>query len=562
VPSLNPTPSRPPRLVLISPDGKRQEISIAALPFHIGRQVGCELILQDSRISRLQSRIVAYDGGYALEDMSSLHGTFVNGQKVLRHELRPNDWIDFGIAYSYRILYAGDGATIDELLEKVAMPVPPGTGSRGLHHLGILLEVARSFGTGVSLEDILTTVVDAALELSNTHRGVLLLRKDSGKLEPTVARDSEGTIFAPGELEISSSVIKRVMTSRRELIVSDIGEDAALGREESVVRLDLHTIVAIPIDKVSLHELSDATIATRQSELVGILYLDSQQPSSSFSDLDREVLCTLAREAAVVIENAQLFSAAREKARLDHELEIAGEIQRELQPKRFPQPREIEVAGFMLACHSVGGDCFDVTGLDDGRYGLFVGDIAGKGISASLLASMLQGVIGSFVSFGIPVDEILSRVNRYIYEHSPEDRYATLFYGTLAPSGILDYVNAGHVPALVRRRSGELEALPSRNFPVGLFPDVQYVCASICMHPGDFLVIYTDGVSEATNVHGELLDDARLRRLLQDFQGETAEQLAEVVRIGVQNFTEGAPQSDDITVLVAQYHGPATSDAL
>lgn len=552
---LNSPPVHTARIVLIEPDGKCQEIAIAASPFHIGREAGNELTLYDSRISRRQARIVAGDGAYVLEDMESLHGTFVNGQKVQRHELHPNDCIEFGVAYSYRVVFMGDAANIDKVHEKVAVKVAPGGGPRGIHHLGVLLEVARTVGTGLSLEDVLTTVVDAALELTHTQRGLLLLRNAAGKLEPVVARDAQRTKLSLAQTRVSSSVIKRVLTARRELIVSNVGDDIALGQEESVALLDLHTVIAIPIDKLPLTEILDLTVATHQGEILGVLYLDSHLPSSAFTDLDREVLRTLAREAAVVVENAQLLAASRAKARLDHEIEIASEIQRQLQPRSFPRRPEFEVVGFMLPCQSVGGDCFDVVELDGGRYCLCVGDIAGKGVSASLLASMVQGMMNLLVSLSIPMEQIASRLNRYICDHSPSDRYVTLFYGCLEPSGRFNYLNAGHVPTLIRRRSGELDALESENFPVGMFDDAEYVSASTQIEKNDYLVIYSDGVPDATNVRGERFEESRLRNLLRQFQGQNVDQLAEAIRVAVQNFTEGAPQSDDITVLVARYLG-------
>jgi sigma-B regulation protein RsbU (phosphoserine phosphatase) len=146
-------------------------------------------------------------------------------------------------------------------------------------------------------------------------------------------------------------------------------------------------------------------------------------------------------------------------------------------------------------------------------------------------------------------------VNRFLCERSIEERYATMFYGVLTRTGAIEYVNAGHVPAILRRKTGELEALESSNFPVGLFPDAEFLNGTACMAKDDFLVIYTDGVSEATNLRGELLGDTGLRKIIQDFAGENVDELAELIRHGVQLFTGGAPQSDDITLLVIQYRG-------
>ena len=315
---------RAPRLVVIEPNGVRREVSIGNTPFRIGRQAGNELTLRDSRISRQQAQILAVNGTFVLEDMGSRHGTFVNGEKALRHELQPNDRIDFGMADSYKLQFIGEGATIEELVERVEAPAPQHAGSRELYHLGVLLEVARTLGTGLSLEDVLTAVVDAAIQVTRTERGVLLLANDKQELQTVVARDSQRGTLRPDQLQVSQSVVKRVAQTRRELIVSDTGQDE-MKAQESVARLELHTVIAIPVDKLPVIETLDATISTRQGELLGVLYLDSHIPSSAFSDLDRDVLRTLAREAATVVENARLVCfIAREAA--------AGSRNRNCQP--------------------------------------------------------------------------------------------------------------------------------------------------------------------------------------------------------------------------------------
>lgn len=543
------------RLVVVEPNGMRRDVVVTTSPFRIGRQAGNELTLRDSRVSRHQAQILTVDGRLVLEDMGSSHGTFVNGEKILRHELKPSDQIDFGVADSYQVIYVGDGATIEEIVERIEAPAPEQSGPRELHHLGVLLEVARTLSSGLSLEDILTAVLDAAIELTRTERGVLLLHNSSGQVQTAVARNAQRGTLRPEDVQISQGVLKRVASTRRELIVTEEEGSGLTSQQESMARLALRTIVAIPIDKLPVIEALDATISARQGELLGILYLDSRAPSSAFSALDREVLRTLAREAATVVENARLFSAARAKARLDHEIEIASQIQQNLLPKTLPNLPNVAVAGSTLACYSVGGDCFDVIELDGNRHGFFVGDVSGKGISAALLATLLQGVFFTTATMDIALPGIFSRVNRYLCERSGDDRYATVFYGVLHTSGRFEYVNAGHVPPLVRRRSGGVEALGSANFPVGMFPEADYQSAEVNLEPGEFLVIYTDGVSEAANVSAELFEEERLRRIVEEFKGETVEELAGTIRDGVKAFTAGAPQSDDVTILVIGYKG-------
>jgi sigma-B regulation protein RsbU (phosphoserine phosphatase) len=234
---------RTARLVVIEPNGVRREVAITTTPFRIGRQAGNELTLRDSRISREQAQILSVNGNMVLEDMGSRHGTFVNGQKVIKHELQPKDQVDFGMADSYKLEFLGEGATIEELVERVEAPAPTHSGSRELYHLGVLLEVARTLGTGLSLEDVLTAVVDAAIQVTRTERGVLLLANESHELQMIVARDAQRRTLRPDQLQVSQSVVKRVAQTRRELIVSDTGEDGGMSQQESVARLELHTVI-------------------------------------------------------------------------------------------------------------------------------------------------------------------------------------------------------------------------------------------------------------------------------------------------------------------------------
>ena len=421
------------------------------------------------------------------------------------------------------------------------------------HHLGVL---ARTGVAPPGLLDALTTIVDAAIELTHAQQGALLLVKSSGNFEVTVARDAQRGSPPLHQVQISSSVLRRVMGSQRELIVTEAEEDSSMARQASIGALGVHSILVIPVDKLPLAEARDTTVRGRRSELLGVLYLHSRWP---FFHLDREALRMLARKVAVVVENAALFAALCEKARLDHEVEITGQIQRQMQPVQFPRGPELDVTGFTVECHAVGGDCLDVVKLSDKRHGLLVGDIAGKGIPASLLASLLQGLFVTIGTLDLPPEEVVSRVNRYLCERSPEDWYATLFYAILDSSGRLDYVNAGHVPALIRRCSGKVESLESTNFPVGMFSDAKYTRATTQIEAGNYLLIYTDGIPEAKNRRGEFFGEAGLRRLLEEFPGQTVDDLAEVVRAGVRAFTEGAPQSDDIAVLAGHYRGASLS---
>ena len=550
----------PPKLVVIEPTGSQKEVELITFPCRIGRQADNELALRDNRISRHHAQILAEGSKFVLEDLGSRHGTFVNGQKVLKHDLKSNDAIDFGMPDSYRLIFRGEDDSIHNFVRRMdsSTDVVPSS-ARGLHHLGLLLEVARSLHSNLSLEDVLTSVVDAAIRVTHTERGVLLLLEENGSMRASVARDSRQRTILADQLEISQSVVRQVMNSHRELIIADTGDDANINQQASVVRLSLHTIVAIPLEKLPVMGSLETTMGGQPPKLIGVLYLDSNSPTTAFSELDREVLRTLALECATVVENARLFAISRQREKLEHELKIAQEIQRMLLPKKFPEAPEISIFGTNIACEMVGGDYFDIIELAGGRYGVVVADVSGKGTPAAILASMLQGVFSATAGMDIPQNIVASRVNKYLQERSSDDRYATLFYGVIEPGGRIEYINAVHVPAMVRTATGQVYTLASDNFPLGMFDFADYHSAQATLQPGDFMVIYSDGISEARNTREELFGENGLRDLLAGFTGASLEDLTKAILGGVREFTGGAPQSDDMTLLMVHYRGNKAS---
>ena len=546
---------RTPRLILVDPSGARQELAVRKLPFRIGRQAGNELTLRDNRISRQQATIVLEDGHFMLLDAQSRHGTRVNGQKVDRHELKPKDTIDFGVPESFRIIYAGEEASLDEIIERVETAATADSPSRDLYHLGVLLDVARALHSSLSLEDVLGSVVDAAVRVTRTERGALVMLNANGEFVPTVARDSRRMTIESKALEISQSVLRQVAASRRELIVTDAGEESNLQNQASVVRLQLHTVVALPLERLRMADSLDTTSAGQQSEMLGVLYLDSHMPSSAFSDMDRAVLRSLAIEASTVIENARLFTAARQMERLNHELEIASDLQQQLLPKAFPQAPHFQVAGWNLACHSIGGDCYDALELPGGRHAFVVADVAGKGIPAALLASTIQGIVATATRLEMQPETVAMHLNRYLYDRSGIERYATVFLSWLDSPGEFVYINAGHVPPFVRTASGQVYPLTSESFPLGMFDFAEFHCSKVQLAPGDTVLIYTDGFTEAANPEGEFFGENRLRDLLKQEQSGNPEQLLAKIQAVVREFTRGASQSDDMTLLVIHYRG-------
>jgi len=543
---------KPPVLILVEPTGTRRDIHLLRTPFTLGRQSGNDIILHDLRISRQQAQIVQEGDRYFLEDLRSRHGTFLNGERTTRCELRHNDKIDFGLADSYSVIFCSEEAALDDFIKRVVPAAP--AASRELYHLGLLLEVARVLHAGLVLEDVLAAVVDAALEVTHAERGVLLLRQDSGELAPGVARDNQRRTLRSAGLEVSQSVLEQVKNTCREVMLSDEAAAEALERQASIARLQLHTILAMPLLSVPAVATLDTTVLRAPAELLGILYLDSRQVTG-LSELDREVVRSLAREAGTVIENARLFAAAREKEKLEGQLAVAREIQRGLLPKQLPAGGYFEVAGINLTSEAVGGDVFDVIPLPEDRYGFVLADVVGKGISGALLAATLQGVAASIAAFDLPPEAIAARINRYLVERTAEDKFATWFFGVLSPDGRFRYVNAAHPAPLWLRSSGEVAPLPTSNLPLGLFTDVEFASDRVQLQPGDSLVLFSDGLTEAADPDGQLFGDEQVHSMLPGLRALPLELMQEAILQRVGEFVRGASQADDLTLLILRYLG-------
>ena len=551
---MDPARNRP-FMAVVEPSGKRQLIKITKSPFMIGRLADCELSLRDSRISRNHSQILIEDGSYYVEDLNSRHGTFVNGQKITRHRLVPNDRVDFGIEDSYHLVFTYESGETDKLLAQIdAVPATHATGN--LAKLRAVLEVARALESSLSLDDVLGAVVDAALVVTGAERGFLLLCEDvpNNPLEMRVARDRNGRPLDETELRVSRSVIARALNQRRDLLSMSFDPNQ-MDTEKSIVDLELRSVVCVPLVRIRIgHQHETSQLSTKQDTL-GVLYMDSRLSSADLSVGNRELLQSLAIETSTVLENARLMTHERDKRRMEQELSIAREIQQSLLPTKMPTEGWFRAYGSSQACYQVGGDYYDVMELSDNLWGTVVADVSGKGVSAALLTSLLQGAFFATASEQGALSDIMVRINRYVCERSQLRNYATVFYCTMDRSGVTRWINAGHCPPLVVRAKGGVEPLAASGCPVGLFPNSPFAQEEVRLKGGDKLVIYTDGVSEAENAAGHQFGEERLIELVKGYSKASADGVQKAILDAVAHFTAGAPQNDDVTLVILEFRG-------
>jgi serine phosphatase RsbU (regulator of sigma subunit) len=546
-------PSTLPHITVRDAFGNQREIEISRTPFTLGRQGDNDLVLLDTRISRRHARIVRDDEGYLLEDAGSRHGTFVNGEKVdASRRLKSGDQISLGVSDSYALAFGVEEAVLPGLLEKFEKAAEESSAPQ-LHHLGLLLQMAQMMLRAPALEEVLTALLDSAVQLTNSERGLLFLKEGQGELELRLARGKGGIYLSPEVCDYSRKVVKRVAASGQEEVILEDESSGRTAMETGIIRTGARGIVAVPLQKLHMADAAGETFVGKAPDLLGLLYLDTRSQAAAVTGLDRQVLQTLAVEGSTVIENARLFGLARSQERIQHEMFLARNIQQGLLPRELPQGDYFQVFSVTTPTEAVGGDYYDVVELPDGRCGFALADVSGKGLPAALMAASLQGAFGAVAAGAPALGELFRRVNDYLCDRTPPEMFATLLYGVLDRQGGFEFVNAGHIPPLIVRAQGGVEHLESSNFPVGLFPHVEFTANRAQLHPGDLIVTTSDGVEEARDALGGLFGDARLRSLLQSCSGQKADEVVRKILASVREYVGTAPQSDDITVSIVRF---------
>src|SRR5688500_15466937 len=513
----------------------------------IGRRTESDLRLVGSDVSREHAEIVQANGDWILRDKGSRYGTYVNGEAVTEHKLMHGDRVQFGRASGADVVFlTGDGPSHTDRSHASAV--------NDLRQLAALLEGLRALGSGRVLDDVLVMVLDAAIDVAGAERGFIMLAAlDQKTLEMKLAR-AKGRITMPNSgFGTSRKIPEEVFKTGELRIVADLLDGDLANVHMGTVALGIRHVACIPLRAVRFLDRADQKDA--EAKNIGVLYLDSREKGSLLAPHTRTALDTLATEAGVAIENARLYRETLEKARIEHELKIAAEIQRALLPEGNHSGPFFESAGSSVQARSIGGDFFDMQDMPDGKFGFLVGDVAGKGPAAALLTSKIMGIFSAFASVGDSPSEVVDHINTVLTKRAIDARYRTLLYGQLQPSGKLKFCNAGQNPPLIYGKDG-LRRLESGGMPVGMFESAPYSGDETELKPGDTLVVYSDGVTEAHNVAGEEFGEARLVTVLERYtRGSSAIVLEQIIN-AVKEFAHGAEQYDDVTALVVKYTGP------
>lgn len=544
-----------PMKMLLEDRGNRFPRTLDSVPFTIGRLNDRSLVLDHPFISRAHAQIHHQNGQYLLEDLRSTHGTYLNGRRLDAmagpQVLSPGDKIRFGSSDGPLLRFgkpARDTASLKDLMGQMQSIAMPSEGS-DLEKLRWFLEAARKLNAVGAVEEVLKSLVEITLDLTQMERGFVYLRDtDTSELTMAVGLSLAGETL-PDARDVSQSAIQQATRSAAEYIITDtLSAEGSLS--DSMVAGSIRTVICIPLrSRHSDFGGDDDSKSEFGGEILGVLYLDSRLKAGTLNEVDSGLLETIAGEAASLIENASLARADEAARRYREELNIAAHIQQGLMTVQIPDIPYARINARNVPCKDVGGDFFDVL-VDEDGVSLVITDVSGKGVSAALLASTLQGLVYSQLAARQPLEQVARMCNRFICAKDI-GKYATMIVLKLSKNGNLQYINCGHVmPLLVG--DGKVEKLTATNLPVGLLPDADYDAAYLKMPQNSRLILVTDGVTEAEDPDGEFFGDDRLEEAASQFDS-----VAEMFD-SVQRFMNGAPPTDDCTMIELRYHDRRT----
>jgi serine phosphatase RsbU (regulator of sigma subunit) len=528
----------------VTDSGGRRVVPLDKPTFTIGRRSVNDLRLDATDVSRDHAEIVSSEGHFIVRDRNSRCGTFVNGAQITERRLAHGDKIQVG-----RL----GGAELVFLLHDQGTDTGSRGGSSGIvggfRQIATLLDALRALGGSRVLDEVLTLVMDAAIDVTGAERGFVMLANARGELELKLARMQGRMSLSGTRFDTSRKIPEQVFATGREIVVKDMHEDDLADAHMQTIALGIRHVLCVPLLLVRYVDQPGTPVEARS---IGVLYLDSREKGTILSQTARHALETLAAEAAVAIENARLFREAIEKGRIEEELRVASQIQQALLPKARTRGSFYDASGTSIACRAIGGDFFEYIELPDGSFGFALGDVSGKGPPAALLTAMLQGIFSTQAFAPVEPADMITRVNKALLRRGIESRFATIFYGVLSVDGRLTYCNAGQNPPLLFTSSG-VRKLETGGMIVGLFPHASYEQEELQLTAGDSLAVFSDGVSEALNPKGDEYGEDRIRETLAPHWLEPSDAALQTLLNSVREFAQGAPQNDDVTALVVRY---------
>ncbi len=526
----------------------------------LGRLPECDIQIDSSMVSRKHARVYPEDGKFFIEDLNSGNGSFVNGQRIAGPTLlRTNDRIKFGpILFRYdggdselsSISSFQEGSSVGEVsfhTNEASSTITGRVSGSAFDLLDVqpaaklkaVLEITKSLAGTIDIDKILPKLLDTLFGIfPHADRGcVLLLDDQTQQMVPRAMKHRRAD--ADESVKLSKTILKAVMESKETILSADASSDSKFNASESISSLAIRSMICAPM--IGLN-----------GDVLGVINIDTQNPLAQFKNEDAQLLTAVAVPAALAYEGARLLLSYVEKQKQDNEMNIASAVQLALLPERMPDVDGYSFFAMYESAQAVGGDYYDVIPLDNGKIAIAFGDVAGKGVPAALIMSRIATVVRSVVEFVDDVSQAIEKINGHMCARAVEGRFVTFVLIILDPTKhTMSLVMAGHMSPIIRKPDGSLEEFDDGfvGVPLGVVDGYPYDVVMRDIGPGETVVIYTDGVSEAMNIAGDLYGVDRLRKLVKKQPADT-QVMGTAIREDVRKHANGRPQNDDITLLV------------
>lgn len=527
----------------------------------LGRSGEADIAIRGDRgVSKLHARIETEASGYAIADLGSRNGTYVNDHPIGGEPapLLSGDRIRLG--RSVFVFEGGEpeGTVPEERTDDLLAPAslfradrlpytmaggtpavrPEDTDGRLLK----LTELSKEVMTSHSEAELGALVTRSLLEWLEADCCAIVHPVESGdgydfEIQTLASRPG----YDGRSISISTTAVKQALENRMASITSNALGDERFRDRQSVIVRRLVSILCVPL----WHE----------DRVFGLLYLDSSDPAVQFTVDHLGLSSAVANLTAIKTDNLRLFDAAVAKSALDKELALAGEIQAGLLPGESYAFNTLACAGTHVSCEEIGGDYYDFIPLGEDVLTVTIADVTGHGPSSALLMVACKTMLTTLVDIGVPLVERVGRLNEYILHHSSVSQFITFFHAEIdIRAKTLRYCNAGHNPPMLLSQDGPVQKLPPVTPPLGIAA-VSFETETVRFEPGTKLVMYTDGVTEAANAVGELYEEQRLESLLTKHRRQGAGALKDTVMAAVFGFSAGSRQCDDVTLAVVEFAG-------
>jgi sigma-B regulation protein RsbU (phosphoserine phosphatase) len=545
------------KLQIVPAEGEPFEHVFEGDSLVIGRSSRCDLAVADRCLSRQHVRIFKSDDDWMVEDMGSRNGTRLNGVMISKPtKVRPGDMIDASMSRmtvggspaapsppSYastmedgRTLFRSASDIIAESERDFARPTEAEHEVllHAAEQLRVLYDVHHALDASTTADELLDGVLDRVFVHLKPQHGAIFL-KDGGRLVRATSRSLTAATDAFPE---SSSLASEVIDKGLAAVVHDTSTDVRFVGAESLLDAGVRTLVAAPL--------------LTPEGAIGMIVLSSSLANRKFAEPDMELLTVVASATGLRLRNLALAEEAAERKRFEQEVTLARRIQVALLPAEMPQVPGLEVYGGNTPSRGVSGDYYQVIDRPDTReIAVVIADVSGKGIAASLLTGYVDALVNAFLGENMEPAEIFNRVSPQMNAKTPVESFATAFLGIYSlESGALRFASAGHDPSILVRADGEVELLNPTGMPLGLMPDATYTASEAQLWPGDSLILYTDGITEASKPNDEMFERERLVATCREHRAEPPAALAHLINATVDAFVEGEPYHDDRTMVI------------